>query len=129
MERTEDLLTKAEAVRSIEELIDLAKANNIDLTEEQAQAYIKKLYRTKELADSELDSVAGGCFDDEVRPPRPEKADISSDTRLCPYCSGKLHFCGSRQKSEDDYDIYLCWNESCKKSFRHYFEGDEWTVN
>ena len=56
-----ELIAKAKHAKSPEELLALAKENGIELTEESAQAYFNQLNpKTGELADDELDNVAGG---------------------------------------------------------------------
>ena len=55
-----DLLVKAKQAKTPEELMSFAKKNNIELTEESAKAYFEQLNpKTGELADDELDNVAG----------------------------------------------------------------------
>ena len=65
---TPELLEKAKQAKSPEELIALAKESNIELTEEQAKEYLEKLNpKIGELADDELDNVAGGgCVQEAV---------------------------------------------------------------
>lgn len=58
-----ELIAKAKEAGSAEELLSLAKENNIELTEEQAQEYYDRFHGTGELSDEELGSVAGGCSD------------------------------------------------------------------
>ncbi|MBD5482277.1 MAG: hypothetical protein HDR15_07120 [Lachnospiraceae bacterium] len=59
----EELMAKAREVKSAEELLALAKENDVELTEEQANAYFEQMNTTGELSDDELDSVAGGgCY-------------------------------------------------------------------
>ena len=61
---TPELIAKAKAAKTAEELLELAKANNVELTEEQAQTYFAQLSAKGTVADDELDAVAGGgCFD------------------------------------------------------------------
>lgn len=55
-----ELIKKAKGIKSPEELIKLAKDNNIELTKEEAKEYIASLNKTGELGDDELDSVSGG---------------------------------------------------------------------
>lgn len=63
---TPELIEKAKSAKSTEELIALAKENGIELTEETANTYFNQLNpKTGELADEELDNVAGGgCHSD-----------------------------------------------------------------
>ena len=56
----EELMEKARAAKSAKELMSLAKENGVEMTEEEAQAYFSQLNKSGELADDELDSVAGG---------------------------------------------------------------------
>ena len=61
MNITKELLEKAKTAKSAEELLELAKAKNIELTEEQAAKAFAELNKTGELSDEELDNVSGGC--------------------------------------------------------------------
>ena len=57
---TPELIAKAKAAKTAEELLEIAKANNVELTEEQAQTYFAQLSAKGTVADDELDAVAGG---------------------------------------------------------------------
>ncbi len=57
---TPQLLAKAKQAKNTEELIALAKENGVELTAESAKAYFDQLHKDGELADDELDQVAGG---------------------------------------------------------------------
>ena len=58
---TDELIAKAKQAKNPEELLALAKENGVELTEESAKAYFNQLNpKTGELADDELDNVAGG---------------------------------------------------------------------
>lgn len=61
MNITKELLEKAKTAKTAEELLAMAKAENIALTEEQAAKAFAELKRSGEIADEELDNVAGGC--------------------------------------------------------------------
>jgi predicted ribosomally synthesized peptide with nif11-like leader len=57
----EQLLEKAKTADSAEELLSMAKEEGINLTEAEAAAYFNQLNAAEgELADEELDNVAGG---------------------------------------------------------------------
>ncbi len=61
MEMNNELIAKAKHAKKPEELLALAKENGVELTEESAKAYFNQLNpKTGELADDELDNVAGG---------------------------------------------------------------------
>jgi hypothetical protein len=62
---TPEIISKAKAAKSAEELLALAKANNVELTEEEAKTYFAQLNANNAVSDEELDAVAGGCGDDE----------------------------------------------------------------
>ena len=54
------IIAKAKEAKSAEELLAMAKENDMELTEEEAKEYYDRLHASGELADDELDSVAGG---------------------------------------------------------------------
>lgn len=58
----EELMKKFQAVSGIEELLSLAKAENIEISAEEAEALLGNKKETSgELADDELDKVSGGA--------------------------------------------------------------------
>ena len=61
MQFSKELIEKAKTAKSAEELLAMAKAENVELTEEQAEKALAQLNRNGELSDEELDNVAGGC--------------------------------------------------------------------
>ena len=60
MNISKELLEKAKTAKSAEELLELAKAENVELTEEEAAKAFEELNRNGEISDEELDNVAGG---------------------------------------------------------------------
>ena len=61
MNVSKELLEKAKTAKSAEELIEMAKEENIELTVEQAAKAFAELKKSGELSDEELDNVSGGC--------------------------------------------------------------------
>ena len=61
MNISKELIEKAKTAKTAKELLEMAKAENIELTEEQAAKAFAELNKTGELSDEELDNVAGGC--------------------------------------------------------------------
>ena len=61
MKFSKELIEKAKTAKTAEELLAVAKAENIELTEGQAAKAFAELNKTGELSDEELDNVAGGC--------------------------------------------------------------------
>ena len=60
MEFTKEMIEKAKTAKSAEELLELAKAENIELTEDQAAKAFAELNKSGELSDEELENAAGG---------------------------------------------------------------------
>ena len=58
---TSELIEKAKAAKSAEDILAIAKENGIALGEDEAKEYFDRLNTSGELSDEELDSVAGGC--------------------------------------------------------------------
>ena len=61
MNISKELLEKARTANSAEELLAMAKAENLNLTEEEASKAFAEFNKTGELSDEELDNVSGGC--------------------------------------------------------------------
>ena len=84
---TPELIAKAKAAKSAEELLALAKANNVELTADEAKTYFAQLNENRAVADEELDLIAGGgCgsnSDEETT-----TSDCSGITGKCFNCHG-----------------------------------------
>ena len=61
MKISKELLKKAKTAKTAEELLEMAKAENIEISAEEAAKAFAELNKTGELSDEELDNVAGGC--------------------------------------------------------------------
>ena len=56
-----EMIEKAKAVKSAEELLAFAKENNVEMSEDEAKTYFAQLNpKSGELDDDDLDAVAGG---------------------------------------------------------------------
>lgn len=65
MKLTAEQIAKMKAATSAGELIALAKAEGIEATEEEIKAQFNAMHKEGEIADEELDNVAGGdCLGD-----------------------------------------------------------------
>ena len=62
MKYSKELIEKAKTAKTAEELLAMAKAENIDLSAEEAEKAFAELNKTGELSDEELNNVAGGCY-------------------------------------------------------------------
>ena len=60
MRFTNEIIEKVKTAKSAEELLAMAKAENIELSAEQAAKAFAELNKTGELSDEELENVAGG---------------------------------------------------------------------
>ena len=61
MNISKELIEKAIQAKTAEELLEMAKAQHIELTVEQAAKAFAELHKAGELSDEELDNVSGGC--------------------------------------------------------------------
>ena len=62
---TSEMIEKAKAVKSAEELLELAKENGVEMTADEAKTYFAQLNpKSGELDDDDLDAVAGGACAD-----------------------------------------------------------------
>ena len=60
-----EMIEKAKAAKSAEELLELAKASNVEMTADEAATYFAQLNpKSGELDDDDLDAVAGGACAD-----------------------------------------------------------------
>ena len=63
MKLTREMMEKAKTAKSMQELLEMAKAENIELSAEEAAKYFAELHKTGELSDNELDNVSAGCYE------------------------------------------------------------------
>ena len=63
MEFTNEMIKKAQKAASAEELIQIAKADGVSLSAEDAEKYFSFLHESKELSENELEAVSGGELD------------------------------------------------------------------
>lgn len=61
MNISKELLEKAKAAKTAEELAEMAQAENIKMTAEEATKAFAELHKSGELSEEELDNVFGGC--------------------------------------------------------------------
>ena len=93
---TPKLITKAKATKSAEELLTLAKANNVELTEDEAKTYFEQLNANGAVSDDELELVAGGglfgisCSNDEDE----DEDDTYQDGEVVKFFDGTTCSCG-----------------------------------
>ena len=75
-----EMIEKAKVAKTAEELLEIAKANNIDMTADEAATYFAQLNsKSGELDDDDLDAVAGGasgCSEEDDEPESMEKTKL-----------------------------------------------------
>ena len=111
---TPEMIEKAKAAKSAEELLALAKENGVEMTVDEAATYFAQLNpKNGELDDDELDAVAGGgCGgSDNDNPPVSlgDTVQITSEA-ACPDCGGKI---GTVSKKHSRGYCIKC--KECKK--------------
>ena len=84
-------MEKARTANSAEELLAMAKAESVELTEEQAEKAFAELHKTGEIADEELDNVAGGCGEEEIPEPKYKIGDMVISSRGFPCHTGGIY--------------------------------------
>jgi hypothetical protein len=129
MELNNEILAKAKAAKTPEELIEIARENDVEMTEEGAKAYFDLLHpKTGEISDDELDEVAGGaCYRGDGRMVttvanlcrewrcKKDGSRMESDHRpICCKC-GKTAFCSSCKFCTYEKGLWLCNHESNRK--------------
>ena len=88
---TPEMIEKAKSVKSANELLEIAKANGVEMTPDEAATYFAQLNpKNGELNDDDLDSVAGGaCASTEPDPLHVvgTKVRVINET-VCKKCGG-----------------------------------------
>ena len=116
---TPELIEKAKAAKSAEELLKLAGANGVELTEEDAKTYFDQLNANAALSDDELDAVAGGGScpgDDEASDSndalRPGYAVKFTDGSRCSGCGNDWGITKALSPSDTTVGVYC---NNCRK--------------
>ena len=81
---TPEMIEKARTAKSAEELLELAKANNVEMTADEAKTYFAQLGPKSGELNDDLDAVAGGGCNDGER--QRENEDKVIHTIVCPKC-------------------------------------------
>ena len=115
---TPELIEKAKAAKSAEELLEIAKANNIEMTEDEAKTYFAQLNpKSGELFDDDLDNVAGGaCRIYNIK----ERAKANASGMACPQCGtvGAWEHTATGMNNEQFFSCKAC-------GFRMYLTRDD----
>ena len=112
---TPEMIEKAKAARSAEELLALAKENNVEMTADEAKTYFAQLNpKSGELSDDDLDNVAGGGCSVDVPVLDKTLADKVRVTsgQTCKKCGTNV---GSLKESGRFYKATCVWCDACDK--------------
>ena len=85
---TPEIIEKAKAAASADELIAIAKENGLEITSEEAKTFFEQLNANGAVADEELDLVAGGCGGEDTY----EEGEMVDFKTPCPDCKCILAF-------------------------------------
>lgn len=104
---SKNLFEQAKGAKSAKELLSLAKTAGVEMGEEQAEHLFGQLNRSGELADDELDSVAGGgCKTEETSPYVGRRFRFKSNKviglGICRHCGSEI-FVVTQDFSNDGY--------------------------
>lgn len=131
MEMDKELFEKAKNAKTVEEMVAVAKENNVELGEESAKAYFELLHqKTGEISDEELDNVAGGaCYKDGMEVVTVglvcnyfsckkcgggKRLKTALGTDVCNKC-GKIACCNICEYCIYKKGLWLCTNENTRK--------------
>ena len=76
----------------------------------------------KDLKEEDLRDIDGGLKASLTQ--RPYHQDIDSKDPKCTNCKVPL---SNMHEYGDGYDLFVC--VQCGQDYRHYYVGDEWTLN
>ena len=108
-----EMIEKAKAAKSAEELLELAKAGGVEMTADEAATYFAQLgTKSGELYDDDLDNVAGGaCSSNSANYAHEGDRVRVINGRRCSVCGGTIGYItwdGFR-----DEDNVVCENSAC----------------
>ena len=110
---TPEMIEKAKAAKSAEELLEIAKANNVEMTADEAATYFAQLSpKSGELDDDDLDSVAGGAC-------KNNDANKEIVAPICPKCNALLKV-DSLSRRNAGVTVYSC--TACNAVFEAYLK-------
>ena len=89
---TPEMIEKAKAAKNTDELLEIAKENNVEMSADEAATYFAQLNpKSGEINDDDLDSVAGGACDTK------DDAKSNAANLACPKCGtvGNFNYYGA----------------------------------
>ena len=108
---TPELISKAKTAKSAEELIKIAEGEGVKLEVKDAEAFFTKLNQPEELADEELDAVAGGCGEKKSQYPLRsfyDSCEHQQDAIWDPMWTGDCPLCIYSGEDDDAAETVRC---------------------
>ena len=103
---TPEIVEKAKAAKNAEELLALAKENNIEMTADESVNFFAQLNpKSGELNDDDLDNVAGGACQNVTDSPLIGKIVRVTSGQTCKTCGGNI---GRIDTSPSGFGRSLC---------------------
>ena len=112
---TPEMIEKAKAAKSAEELLEVAKANGVEMTADEATTYFAQLNpQSGELSDDDLDGVAGGaCASNSGEYAHEGDRVRVINGQTCPKCGGTIGYVDSDLTL--GVDMVECENKACDR--------------
>ena len=124
---TPEMIEKAKAAKSAEELLELAKENGVEMTADEAKTYFAQLGpKSGELDDDDLDAVAGGaggCGDPTNKDLFPENSKLRYKKGSCPVCHTNVWIAKYSWSIELRCNIITPTCSSCGRENGDYMRG------
>ena len=110
---TPEMIEKAKAAKSAEELLELAKANGVEMTADEAATYFAQLNpKSGELDDDDLDAVAGGaCASNSGEYAHEGDMVRVINGKTCRQCGGAIGYV--KWDGFRDENNVVCQNSAC----------------
>ena len=110
---TNEMIEKAKVAKSAEELLEIAKANGVEMTPDEAATYFAQLNpNSGELNDDELDNVSGGaCSSNSANYAHEGDRVRVINGRRCSVCGGTIGYI--KWDGFRDEDNVVCENSAC----------------
>ena len=107
---TPELIAKAKAAKNTEELLELAKENGVELSEEEAKTCFEQLHANSEVSDDELEAVSGGGICQDIIDFFQSRNGRNDST--CPHCGDKPKTSAIPDKPAFDNGMTLLPNQT-----------------
>ena len=117
---TPEMIEKAKAAGSAEELLEIAKAGGVEMTADEAKTYFAQLNpKSGELDDDDLETIAGGgCNSDQIKSGDRVRVITGDSCSQCGTTVGKY-----KKRYINGFPIYCVECTDCKVTF--FYQNQE----